>query len=297
MAKENKMVFLSGATGFVGGRILSHLLEAGYKVRCLVRERSIKKLKPTGIIQVCPGDVGQNLEGVMEGCRTVIHLVGSTREGKGITFEKLQVEGSRNMVREAQRAGVKHFIQMSALGASPDAPSRYQQTKASADKLLIESGLAYTIFRPPMIYGMHDKALDLFIAFLKISPFVPLLSMGSYYQQLISVQTIADAFVLAVGDRRHRMQIYEAAGPERLTYDQILSIVAEVLGVKAIPIHHPAFLLKPVVRLLWPIPFFPMNPDKIKFLLRDNICDEKPFYQAFKLAPIPLREGLKKYLA
>ena len=235
----------------------------------------------------------------MEGCRSVIHLVGSTREDpiKGITFEKLQVEGTRNMVREARRAGVEHFIQMSALGASPDAPSRYQRTKDCADNLLLESGLPYTIFRPPMIYGPHDKALDLFVAFLRVSPFVPLLSMGSYYQQLISVQTIADAFVLAVGDRRHRMQVYEAAGPERLTYDRILSIVAEVLGVRAIPIHHPAFLLKPVVHLLWPIPFFPMNPDKIKFLLSDNVCDEKPFYQAFGLTPIPLREGLKKYLS
>ena len=90
-----------------------------------------------------------------KGCEAVINLVGIIREfpARGITFSRLHVEATRNMLAAAKENGIRRYLQMSALGSRPGAVSGYHQSKYAAEELVVASGLDYTIFRPSLIFG------------------------------------------------------------------------------------------------------------------------------------------------
>src|SRR5262249_11196589 len=124
-------VFLTGATGFVGRNVLKRLLEEGHTVRALVRDpQKAGRLVQAGV-ELVPGDVveGRGLDQGPQGCDAVIHLVGIIVEKGKNTFEAVHHLGTRNVVEAARRAGVKRFVQMSALGVRADGPAPYQTTK------------------------------------------------------------------------------------------------------------------------------------------------------------------------
>src|SRR4029453_4823882 len=159
-------VFVTGATGFVGRAVIQALRAEGHVVRCLVRRGSEADLHGFEAIErvgaALLGPPG-SLEAGMVGCDTVIHLVGIIREHKsrGITFDRLHRVGTNNVLAAAAAAGVRRYLHMSALGTRAGARSRYHQTKWAAEEAVRTSGLAWTIFRPSVIYGHGDGFLSL----------------------------------------------------------------------------------------------------------------------------------------
>ena len=138
--RSDMRVFLTGGSGFVGRYVLDALVERGHSVRCLVRK---EPSEPRESVDFVRGDVTrpETLEGCLEGCEAVVHLVGIIEEdkGRGITFEALHTEATRNVVQEAERCAVDRFLLMSANGARQDGVSRYQTTKWHAEQLLRSS--------------------------------------------------------------------------------------------------------------------------------------------------------------
>ena len=146
-----KRIFVTGATGFVGHAVVRALLAHGFLVRCLVRPGSEAALKGFESIDRVPGDVLEpdKLAASVEGCGALIHLVGIIREHRtrGITFDRLHTQATANMLAVAHEAGVKRYIQMSAVGTRPNATSRYHQTKWQAEEVVRER--ARLDHRPP----------------------------------------------------------------------------------------------------------------------------------------------------
>ena len=106
------MIFIAGASGFVGGHLIDALLKNGYKLRCLARsEKAEKALREKGI-DVFSGDitVPETIEGALDGVDFVIHLVGIIEEKGSATFLNVHVDGTKNLIAEAKRAGAKHFF-------------------------------------------------------------------------------------------------------------------------------------------------------------------------------------------
>ena len=174
-------IFISGASGFVGHHTIQALVSQGHAVRCLVR-------KPTPALLTIPqvetvqGDVTSptGLQQAMSGCDAVIHLVGIIRAfpQRGITFEKLHIEATRNILTAAQEAGVSRFLHMSANGAGPDCPEAYGATKWQAEELVRQSGQQWTIFRPSLILG-HDGAFTrMLVQQILFLPAIPVIGDG-----------------------------------------------------------------------------------------------------------------------
>src|SRR5262245_38217408 len=153
-------IFVAGATGFVGRSVVRALLARGFLVRWLVRHGSERLLKGVESIDRVPGDVlrPEGLVACAEGCAAIVNLGGIIREhrARGVTFERLHVQATANLLRVAREAGVKRYVQMSALGARPDARSSYHRTKSRAEEAVRDSGLQWTIFRPSIIFGPGD---------------------------------------------------------------------------------------------------------------------------------------------
>src|SRR5258706_6354744 len=189
-------VFITGGTGFVGREIVRRLYAHGDSVRLLVRNPlspTVRQLVPHYAHELKTGDVqdAETLRAAIEGCDAVIHLVGIIREVGTQTFENVHARGTQNVIAAAQRAGVKRFVYMSALGTRANAVSRYHQTKWAAEEIVRGSGLDWTIFRPSIIYGPGDNFVNLFANLSRFSPVVPLVGGGRSKFQPVSVENVA----------------------------------------------------------------------------------------------------------
>ena len=297
-------IFLTGATGFVGGEMLRRVLAAGHTARCLVRPGSESRLPIEKNIEVRLGDVldSSSLSGSLENCDAVINLVGIIREfpGKGITFKKLHTEATRNLVAAAEEQGVRRYLQMSANGTRGNAASTYHQTKWLAEEAVRASQLEWTIFRPSLIFGPGDEFVNMLADLIRKAPLVPVIGDGQYRMAPVAVEDVAAAFVTSLEQEQCIGQTYPLCGPQDFSYNEILDLVAETLGKKPLrKLHQPVCLMKPIISLLQGIPQFPITQTQLTMLLEGNTCDAaalKTWDGTFGIEPHFFAAGIRKYL-
>lgn len=299
-------VFLTGATGYVGRQVVRDLVKAGYAVVALVRKGSEPKL-PEGIagsITVVNGDIQkpESYRDALQSCDAIINLPGLLREfpNKGITFEGVHFLGTKLLVDEAQKIGTPRFIQMSALGVRQGARPKYQETKFRAEEYLKASGLRWTIFRPSLMFGSEKEGFANFMNVLRdlleMGPFVvPVLGDGKYRFQPVALQNVSEGFVKALTIDGSVGKTYDVAGPDRYTYNELLDMVAYVVGKHKIKIHQPMVLMKMMASMFGGFKFFPVSRDQITMLEEENISDRwKEFFDDFAIAPFRIVENIHK---
>jgi len=290
-------IFLAGGTGFVGGHVRCALRENGHELRVLTHRRLAGTEQG---IEAVEGDVTrpETLAAAMQECDAVINLVGIIREFpvRGISFEKLHVEATKNLLAAARHAGIRRFIQMSALGARPGAVSLYHQTKYRAEEEVRASGLDWTIFRPSVIFGPQDDFINKLADFVKKLPFVPVIGDGNYRLQPIDGNDVARCFAMALEMPETVGQSYGLCGRDRITYRELLTLVARTLGKKSVrTLQVPVSFLKLVTPLLQRFPFFPITMDQITMLLEESICDGA-WKETFRFDPVGIEEAIHVYL-
>ena len=290
-------IFLSGGTGFVGGHLRKALLERGHTIRLLVHRR-VEWFE--GGIEPVEGDVTrlETFSNAVAGCDATINLVGIIREfpGKGVTFERLHVQATENVLRAAQEAGVRRHLQMSALGAREAATSAYHRSKFMAEEIVRGSGLDYTIFCPSIIFGPADDFINKLAQFVRLLPAVPVIGDGKYRLQPISADDVARCFVLALEMPETSRKTFCLCGKDRITYNELLDLIGRVLGrTRVLKAHSPLGMMKLMVPFLQKFPLFPITMDQITMLVEENICDGS-WQDTFGFSPEPLAEGIRSYL-
>jgi len=301
-------VFVTGASGFVGEEVLQRLHQAGHSVRILARHPRSDRVGAVASrhgAEVHSGDVldGPSIVGGLRDIDAVIHLVGIISEVGRNTFENVHALGTQNMVAAARQAGVRRFVQMSALGTRPQAASRYHQSKWAAEETVRGSGLDYTIFRPSIIYGPKDHFVNLFAKLSRFSPVLPVLGSGQSKLQPITVGDVATCFARALQEPRAIGQTYDLCGRDVLTFVNILDEILQVTRRRRWKLRLPMALARTQAavlefifpRLLGKAP--PLNRDQLIMLNEDNVGDPKPANDLFGLNPIPFRDGITRYLA
>jgi uncharacterized protein YbjT (DUF2867 family) len=293
------MILVTGGTGFVGGHLILRLRQEGLSVRALARHPDrAQPLKELGV-DVVLGDISDkvSLEKAAEGMERVIHLVGIIQEAPGVTFRGVHVEGTRNVIEVARKAGVRHFFHQSALGTRPGAKSEYHRTKWEAEELVRQSGIPYTILRPSLIYGSGDKFTLRLSEMLRRSPVMPIIGSGQSRVQPIYIDDVVSCMVKAVTGDAFLNEIYEIGGPDQLTYKEVTTVIAETMGLKRPAVHVPLFFLKPVARTLETVfanP--PLTTDQLIMLQEDNVCSMRDIRDAFGIEPLAFRDGLRKFI-
>jgi NADH dehydrogenase len=290
-------MFIAGGTGFVGEHVCHALRERGHKIRLLAHHRTAHE--EDGVEQL-EGDVTrlESFAVELSGCDAVINLIGIIREfpSQGITFDRLHVQATANMLEAARRAGVKRYLQMSALGTRPDAVSTYHQTKWQAEELVRNSALEWTIFRPSLIFGPHDAFINMLAAQLKLAPVMPVIGSGTYRLQPIHAADVARCFADALEKPETAGQTYELCGNDRVSYQELLDMIAEALGrPKPLTPHLPLGLMKMVIPVMQNVPQFPITMDQLQMLLEESICGDE-WRKTFAFEPRGLRDGIAEYL-
>ncbi|HZV82785.1 MAG TPA: complex I NDUFA9 subunit family protein [Geobacteraceae bacterium] len=290
-------LFISGGTGFVGGHLCRELLARGHQLRLLVH--SARPSAETGI-EYFPGDVtdAQSCREGANGCDAVINLVGIIREfpGRKVTFNRLHVEATANMLAAARHNGVGRYLQMSALGSRPGAVSGYHRSKYSAEELVTASGLDYTIFRPSLIFGPGDAFVTMLAGYIRSFATVPVIGDGAYRLQPIAAADVARCFALALEMPATSGQVYTLCGRDRLTYLELVDAIGRAMGKSfVLKIKNPLSLMKLVTPLLEGFSFFPLTTDQITMLLEESICDGS-WQETFGFEPVGFAEGIGRYL-
>ncbi|MFN0067217.1 MAG: complex I NDUFA9 subunit family protein [Limisphaerales bacterium] len=292
-------VALTGGTGFVGRALTAELVRRGHRVRRLVRHPRVGTA-PAGVEEVV-ADLADApaLAPLLRGRDAVIHLVGIISECGAQTFESVHAGLTRAVLDAAGAAGVPRWIHMSALGARPDAASRYHRSKWAAEESVRASGLAWTILRPSLIYGPEDLFTNL-LARLALLPVVPVMGSGQGLLQPIAVGQVARAFVGALEDPACAGRVYDLAGPERLTFNQVLDAILNAQGCRRLKLHLPmplaraqASVLETVFPALLRRPP-PLNRDQLLMLQEDNIGDPGPADRDFTLAHEPFAAAMRR---
>jgi NADH dehydrogenase len=293
-------VFVTGATGFVGRAVINALRAQGHTVRCLVRRGSERDLHGLGAIERVEGDVlsRAGLDADIAGCDAVIHLVGIIRERPPeATFERVHVQGTRNVLDAAATAGVRRFLHMSALGSRPGARSRYHQTKWAAEEAVRGSGLAWTIFRPSVIYGPGDGFVTMLARMVRRLPVVPVIGTGLSRLQPVPVEHVAEGFARALSMPVTEKQTYEVAGHTALTMLELLDLIGRAVGRSPVrKVNIPVGVIRPLAQVFHPLSIFPVTPDQLVMLEEDNTGDPGPFYAAFGLKPAALQASVTRVL-
>ena len=222
------MLLLTGATGTVGLPLLRRLTATGTPVRCLVRDP--RRLGAERVrVQIALGDLSDHLsfKHALRGVDTVVHLASVIRDQPGGSIEELAGVATWRLVRAAELAGVERFVFFSALGASTRSRARLMRAKAIAERAVVESSLTHTVFAPSIVYSPSDPFLTL-LERMSLLPVMPISGSGRAAYQPIWAEDVADCVLaslpggaLAGASDAAR---YELAGPETLTYHDIIQI-------------------------------------------------------------------------
>lgn len=233
------MILVSGATGLLGGTITTGLLEQGRPVRILVRDGSDhERLVDAGALPAT-GDLRDpaSLAAACQGVTTVITTANSAGRSGEDTVETVEIRGNQALVDAAREAGVRHFIFVSALGASEDSPVPFLRGKALAERYLKESGLTYTILRP-------DIFMEVWVSMIVGMPLsarepVTLVGEGRRRHSMISVRDVARFAVVCVDHPGARDQTLTLGGPRAVSWRDVVATTEKVLGrtleVRSVP--------------------------------------------------------------
>lgn len=288
-------IFITGGTGFVGSALRDALGDT--PLRLLVRDIDKQGDHESQHVEVVEGDVTDagSLRDTMQGCSIVIHLVAIIEETGHQTFDQVIRQGTENVVNEARAAGVRRFIHMSALGAANLAEFPYHQAKWRAEEAVRSSGLDWTIFRPSIIFGPGDGFISTLAGVVRSFPVTPIAGDGQSRFQPVAVGDVAAAFVRAIDDPETIGQTYELGGPDVVTYEQLLGLIARQLGKSRPSIHLPVPLVRFAVAISKPLPKRlrpPVTTEQLKMLALDNTTAHSATEQLIGRSPLSLEGNL-----
>ncbi len=305
-------IFLAGASGYVGSRVLEDLLVADHHVVALVHsDRSSDEIaRRNPEVTIVKGNVSNAesmLTAVPRDIDAIIYLPGLLREfpGKSITFRSVHVEGVRNLLAAATQAGVTRWIQMSALGVGANSMTGYYRTKWEAEQLVRTSNLDWTILRPSLIFDDRPRKQHNFVdevaKAIRMAPFVPIIGDGTFLFQPASVDDVSQTIVQSLAKPETIGKTYEIGGPDMMAYRELVILIAHAMGSKKPPIHIPIWVISSVAHLLGRFPFFPISLDEVLMLKSGNYVhnpkDAQEWRDTFTLPMKKLSDSLAKALS
>jgi uncharacterized protein YbjT (DUF2867 family) len=296
----SKIVLVTGATGYIGGRLVPRLLEAGYAVRVLVRDASrLQGREWRNQVQIFEGDVlnPESIYPALQGAHTAYYLIHSMMGGRD--FHERDINAAQNFAAQARRAELRRIVYLGGLGDSQADLSQHLRSRQETADALRASTIPVTEFRAGIVVGAGSISFEM-IRYLAERVPVMISPRWVYTRiQPISIQNVLDYLVAAmdlVGDADH---IFEIGGPEVMTYGDMLRGYSEQRGLKRWIV--PVPFLTPRLSSYWvhwvtPIPAVIARP-LIEGLRNEVLVRDDTARRVFpNIRPIPYQQAVRMAL-
>ncbi|HEY8777533.1 MAG TPA: NAD-dependent epimerase/dehydratase family protein [Gaiellaceae bacterium] len=293
------MILVTGGTGFVGGHVVHELRGRDLPVRCLVRDlRGGARLAAWGC-ELVEGDVTDpaSLRAAVAGVDTVIHLV-AIRQGRREQFQRIMVDGTRDLLAASKDAGVRRFVHMSALGTSEETKDLvpYYWAKWVNEQVVQGSGLPYVIFRPSFVFGPDGGILPTFVKLARLTPVTPIIGSGRERIQPIWADDLAKYFAAAVERPDVANRVFELGGPDVVSWNEFWKRLKRVRGIRRPSLHVPVALMKVNALLTERLPGdIPLTRDLLKMLEHgDSVVTDDAAVKTFQLPLVTVDDQLRR---
>jgi NADH dehydrogenase len=293
------VILVTGATGFVGGHVVHALRADDRPVRALIRDRrKAERLQAWGC-EVAEGDVTrpETLAAAMAGCDTVVHLV-AIRQGRAEEFQRVMVDGTRNLLTAAREAGVRRFVHMSALGVTEETRHLvpYYGAKWDMEQDVEAAGIPHVIFRPSFIFAKDGGILPTFAKLAKLTPVTPIPGNGKQRIQPIWADDVGAYFSKAVDLDAATGSTFELGGPDAVSWNEFWERLKHVRGIRRPSLHMPMSLMRMNALLTERLPGnIPLTRDLLKMLeAGDNVVTDTSAVDVFGLPLVALDEQLRR---
>jgi len=298
---RHKNILVLGGAGFIGRYLVNELVGRGCRVLVPSRRRNHAKhliMLPT--CEVVEADVHDDatLRRLVAGQHAVVNLVGILH-GSEHQFERTHVALTQRLVAACEAERVRRHLHMSALGADANGPSMYQRSKGRAEQAVRDSKLAWTIFRPSVVFGAEDQFLNLFAKLAAIAPVLPIGGADVKFQP-VWVGDVARAFVNGLDNDATVGKSYELCGPTVYTLRELVRFAARAAGHRRPVLALPDGVARLQARLMELAPGEPLlSRDNLDSMKRDNIASKQPYVPAPELGitATPMEPEASLYLA
>ncbi|MBY0312347.1 MAG: NAD(P)H-binding protein [Phycisphaerales bacterium] len=340
------MIAITGATGFVGRYLVRELLRRGHSVRGLIRDGAkgrevFGSPAPAGLSFVIGDCCDERVLGdLVRGADAVVHLVGIIRESRGEdaarpqSFERMHVRATEAILGATQKAGIKRYLHMSALGAGAavangegwgigpitgGGASAYQRTKWEAEQSVKRSGLSWTIFRPGLIHGPDGEFVQVmgeitsgdappwvFIPYFAKTQVDHRVLLGAITfepanVQPIAVEDVALAFANAIEKPESVQEVYNLCGPEVLNWRELSVFFRDTLpgankrlGTWNVPGEHAAMIARGA-NAVGMGGFLPFDEGQALMATEDSVADVTKARVELGVTPRGFRETVQGY--
>jgi uncharacterized protein YbjT (DUF2867 family) len=225
-------ILVTGATGYVGGRLAPTLVDAGHEVRCLVRNSKKLAAAPwRDRVEVVVGDLLEpaSLGAAMEGVDTACYLVHSMGGG-GSDFVERDRRAAINFRRAAARAGVRRIVYLGGLGGGADL-SEHLASRQEVGRVLADGPVPVTELRAAVIIGSGSVSFEMVRYLTEVLPVMVTPAWVRTRCQPIAIADVLDILTHAVAEPGGDDHLYEIGGPDQLTYEEMMRVYAEVAGL------------------------------------------------------------------
>jgi uncharacterized protein YbjT (DUF2867 family) len=291
---------VTGATGFIGGRLSSALAEEGWEVRCLVRDRSRAAALEQRGFELREGDVLQpeTLRGAGRGIDVAYYLVHSMGRGAGADFSARDRAAAEAFARTARQEGVEQVVYLGGLG--DEEQSEHLRSRHTTALVLREHGPPVTYFRAAMVVGAQSESYRTLKYLVKRLPVMIAPAWLAKDTQPIAIDDVLGYLTQAPLIEEARAREVQIGGPDVLTYAEMLDRTADVLGVRRRP-RIPVPFLTPWLSSLWiglvtPVDAGVARP-LIEGLATPTVVTDSSTADLFDVRPIEFDEALRRAAA
>jgi len=293
---KNKLIMLTGATGYVGGRLLQMLEQHGYRVRCMARrpENLVPRVGPS--TQVVKGDVLDldSLQSALKGVSVAYYLVHSmSSEG---SFEENDRKAAHNFGKIAKAAGVERIIYLGGLGNDDDDLSPHLRSRQEVGKILRQSGVPLLEFRASIVIGSGSLSFQLIRSLVERLPIMITPKWVQVSAQPIAIEDLIEYLKAALFVPDSGCRVYEIGGADQVSYADIMRIYGSCrnIGVRMIPVP----FLSPHISSLWLGLITPLYSRIGRKLIQSIVhptvvCDESAL-KVFNIQPMGVDDAIRR---